>query len=104
FTVSAVFPMILAAASWLPLELAMIHKVTAGGSRSTPYVIVGAAGLAMVALAGHVEALYFTLLVMAFYAAWRLVSSISGWPRGTPILARPLLEQSGWLITMVILG
>ncbi len=114
FMASVVFPMILAAAAWLPLELAMIHLIVGATHESPhqqrknpiPYVVVGAVGLAMVALAGHVEALYFTLLVMAFYAAWHLIALIarhplSGLGRRT---GGEVLRRAGWLLAMVALG
>ncbi len=108
FVVSVVFPMIIATAAWLPLEIAMIELVirqqpALGGRPATiPWAAAGAAGLGMAALAGHVEALYFTLLVMGFYAAWRLISEtliphdVSRW--------RWLAIRAAWLLAMVVAG
>jgi O-antigen/teichoic acid export membrane protein len=109
YLVSVVFAMIIAAAAWLPLELAMIEltirrgKALGGRPATIPWVAVGAGGLGMAALAGHVEALYFTLLVMAFYAAWRLIAGVIAARRepGTP---GKLLGRALWLIAMVGLG
>ncbi|NDJ36561.1 MAG: YfhO family protein, partial [Chloroflexi bacterium] len=80
--VSVVFPMIIATMVWLPFLLAMLELTirqapALGGQPATlPWVALGAMGLGMAALAGHAEALYFTLLVMAFYAAWRLLAEV----------------------------
>ena len=104
--IRAVFPMMIAGAAWLPLELAMIEltveRRAALGGRATrlPWVVIGAIGLGMVALAGHVEIFYYTLLVMAFYAGWRLVARLvsreESW-RGSA-------TGGGWLLVMVGLG
>ena len=78
--VSVVFSMVIAAASWLPLLLAIIEFIIRkqeekGGSsfRPIPYVIAGAAVVGLVALAGHPEFFYYTLLVAGMYSAARLV-------------------------------
>jgi hypothetical protein len=103
--IGSVFPMIVATAAWLPLELAMIElalrQQPVGGRPATlPWAAVGAVGLGMAALAGHVETLYVTLLVMAFYAAWRLVAELVGAKRGL----RHVLLRAAWLLAMVIAG
>ena len=77
FVISAVFPMIIAAAAWLPLLLLMIKFVIRqrplfGRPTSAPWVAIGAAALGCNILAGHVEITYYTLLIMAYYAAARL--------------------------------
>ncbi len=124
--VSVVFTMIIAAAAWLPLLLAMIEliikKVSSKpkaqssklkaqmdfglwtldfgvGGTSPPllYVVFGAIALGFQLLAGHIEISYYVLLVMAFYAAIRL------WQ-----LARVGKSAAGralfWLVVMVVLG
>lgn len=105
YMVSVVFPMIIAAAAWLPFELAMIELTlrqapALGGRRATlPWVLLGAMGLTMAALAGHVEALYFILLVMGFYAAWRLLAealTTREWRRAA--------LRAAWLLGMIVLG
>ncbi len=106
FIVSVNFTMIIAAAAWLPLILAaiemIIRKQAAKGPVAyspVPYVVVGALCLGSEALAGHVEITYYTLMVAAFYAAWRLIAL---WRQlRTP---RPALRLAGWLIVMVVLG
>ena len=78
--VSVVFTMVIAAASWLPLLLAIIEKVIrkqeekgVAGFRPIPYVVSGAAVVGLVALAGHPEFLYYTLLVAGIFTAARLL-------------------------------
>lgn len=111
FMGSVVFPMILAGAAWLPLLLAMIELVirqapVMGRPSSLPWAMIGAVVLGMVALAGHVEVLYFTLLVMGFYAAWRLVTpSPAGREREkAPGRWRWLIVRAGWLLALVVMG
>jgi O-antigen/teichoic acid export membrane protein len=76
--VSVVFQMIIAAAAWLPLiltalELMARQQPALGGRPATvPWLALGAAALGMQVLAGHVEITYYTLLVSAAYALWRL--------------------------------
>ncbi len=81
--VSVVFTMVLAAASWLPLLLAIIEKVIqkqeekgVAGFRPIPYVVAGAATVGLVALAGHPEFLYYTLLVAGMFTAARLLVAL----------------------------
>ena len=78
--VSVVFTMVIAAASWLPLLLAVIERAIqkqeekgATGFRPIPYVVVGVGVVAMVVLAGHPEFLYYTLLVAGIYTLVRLL-------------------------------
>ena len=78
--VSVVFSMVLAAAVWLPLLLAILEYIIrkqeekgASSFRPIPYVIAGAAVIGLVALAGHPEFFYYTLLVAGMYSAARLV-------------------------------
>ncbi|MCC6803723.1 MAG: hypothetical protein IT319_12640, partial [Anaerolineae bacterium] len=79
FVISAVFPMIVAAAVWLPLILLMIEFVITrrpalrGRPASAPWVAIGAIALGCCVLAGHVEILYYTLIVAAYSTAARLV-------------------------------
>jgi O-antigen/teichoic acid export membrane protein len=81
FVVALVHPMIQAGAAWLPLLLLMLEYTIQrkpfplGGAKpaTMPWVLIGAVALGMVHLAGHLEILYYTLLVMTFYAAARLL-------------------------------
>jgi O-antigen/teichoic acid export membrane protein len=78
FVISAVFPMIIAAAAWLPLILLMIEFIIRrrallrGVRGAAPWVVIGAVALGCVVLAGHVEILYYTLIIAGYYAACRL--------------------------------
>ncbi|MDE0337367.1 MAG: oligosaccharide flippase family protein [Caldilineaceae bacterium] len=91
FIVSVVFTMVIAAASWLPLLLAIIEKVIqkqeekgVTGFRPIPYVVAGAGTVGLVVLAGHPEFLYYSLLVAGIFtvvrllAAWRRIHGHGG--------------------------
>ncbi len=76
---SAVHPMIVAAASWLPLILACVD-LTVRRARffnqrhaTLPWAMLGAMALGVQTLAGHAEMTYFVLLVTAAFAGWRIV-------------------------------
>lgn len=106
---AAVFPMIISAAAWLPLLLGCIEKIVTGAERKASttmiWVGLGAAAMGLQILSGHIEITYYTLLIMAFFALWRLGamalslrrSADKKWLSQT---AKPL----GWLIAMVALG
>jgi len=109
FIVSITFQMIIATAAWLPLCLAMVEKTIrqdaalGDNPASLPWVVVGAGALGLAGLAGHVEALYFTLLVMGFYAAWRLAAYLVEHRREKGVV-RYVLRRCAWLLALVILG
>ncbi|NOZ71604.1 MAG: oligosaccharide flippase family protein, partial [Chloroflexi bacterium] len=106
FVGSVVFPMMIAGAAWLPLELALIEIVVRkqeekGNAPFVPvaYIVAGAAVLGMQVLAGHVEITYYFLLVSAMYSLWRLFGvwrRLGAW--------RPLLRIAGWLLFMTATG
>jgi len=86
--VSVVHPMIIAAASWLPLLLAIVERLI--HTQETPlsdpkprpvsyipWIAFGAIALGLQFLAGHVEIAYYVILVTAFYGICRL--SILWW-------------------------
>jgi O-antigen/teichoic acid export membrane protein len=124
--VSVVFTMIIAAAAWLPLLLAAIELIIQqrsimGRPSTVPWIVLGAIALACQIMAGHIEITYYTLLIMALYALWRLVAvtrskmqdarrKLRDEPRTTPVghalrftfhvLRRPVLA----LIALVLLG
>ena len=80
YIVSVVFSMIIAAAAWLPLLLALIELIVQqrsifGRPATLPWALIGALALACQIMAGHIELTYYTLLIMALFAAWRLVAS-----------------------------
>ncbi|NOX60887.1 MAG: YfhO family protein, partial [Chloroflexi bacterium] len=106
FVSSVVFPMMIAAAAWLPLLLAIIEMVVRkqeekGNAPFVPvaYIVAGAAVLGMIVLAGHVEITYYTLLVAAMYSLWRLFGV---WRRVG--VWRPIARIGGWLLFMVVTG
>jgi len=78
---AAVFPMIAAAVAWLPFLLGCIERVVTLGGRPTGernrlilWVGAGAVALACQVLAGHAEFTYYTLLIMALFALWRIAT------------------------------
>ncbi|PJF26074.1 MAG: hypothetical protein CUN53_09560, partial [Phototrophicales bacterium] len=65
FVASAVFPMIIAAAAWIPLLLLMIEwtiqrRPLFGAPTAIPWMIGGAVALGCSIMAGHVEITYYT--------------------------------------------
>ncbi|NOZ49619.1 MAG: oligosaccharide flippase family protein [Chloroflexi bacterium] len=106
FVSSVVFPMMIAGASLLPLELALIEIVVRkqeekGNAPFVPvaYIVAGAAVLGVQILAGHVEVTYYFLLVSAMFGLWRLFGAwrrLGAW--------RPLLRMAGWLFFMALTG
>ncbi|MCO6451231.1 MAG: YfhO family protein, partial [Caldilineales bacterium] len=106
FIASVVFPMMIAAAAWLPLLLALIEMVVRkqeekGNAPFVPvaYIVVGAAVLGISILAGHVEITYYTLLVAGMYSVWRLIGV---WRRVG--VWRPVARIAGWLVFMFVTG
>ena len=108
---SAVFPMMVAAAVWLPLVLWMIENILRGRSlwifRGTAllWVAIGALALGCNILAGHIELTIYTLLIAGYYAAFRLVLEFARrWRRtGSPPL-RWAFSAAIWLLALVALG
>jgi O-antigen/teichoic acid export membrane protein len=106
FVVSVVFTMIIAAAVWLPLLLAMIEIVIRKQEEKgpvvyypVPYIVAGSFILGIQVLAGHIEITYYVLLVSGFYALCRLIIL---WRRQR--IWGPTLRMGGWLLGMIILG
>ncbi len=108
---NAVFPMMVAAAAWLPLILWMIENILRGRKlwffRATPliWVVIGALAIACNVLAGHIELTLYTLMIAAFYALCRLIQAfLRRWREGgrPPALwaARTML----WLAALFLLG
>ncbi len=113
FVISAVFPMIVAAAVWLPLILLMIEfiisrrpLVPARLTSPTIWVAIGAGALGCCVLAGHVEITYYTLLVAAFYTAARLIYMLwkerVGAQRAAPL--RSIAARGALVAAMLALG
>ncbi len=105
FIASAVFPMIIAAAIWLPFlllmcEFILLQRRLWGRSAQLIWMTLGAFGVGMAILAGHVEFFYYSLLVMAFWCAARLLIL---W-RGRREALRALIGRGVMLLSMVALG
>jgi hypothetical protein len=106
FLVSVVFTMIIAAAAWLPLLLALLETMARkqeekGTGPFVPilYVVTGSLALGIVVLAGHPEILVYTLMVLAYYAALRFAlvrQRVGSW--------QPALRLAGWSALMLLLG
>jgi len=104
--ISHVFPMIVAAAVWLPLIMTFIERVVrraeTGGSRPLAYIpdlAAGALASGMMFLAGHPEMYYYVALSCGAFAAWRLIGLARrsrSW-RGT-------LGMAGGLALMALVG
>lgn len=108
--VSVVHPMIIAAASWLPLLLAIVERLIRTQEEQTPgqksppvsyipWIALGAFAMGLQFLAGHVEIAYYVILVTAFYAVCRLCIywwHVRSWPQvGKLSLAVVLLVVLG---------
>jgi len=112
--VSVVFPMVVSAAAWLPAILAFVEltlreeeKRLGLGDWSFARILFYAllAGILIGAqfLAGHVEMSYYILLVVAFYAAWRILGmNIS--LRARQINWRGILRAGAVMCGIVLLG
>ena len=108
---SAVFPMIVAAAVWLPLILWMIENILRGRSlwifRGTAllWVVIGAIAVGCNILAGHIELTIYTLLIAGTYAAFRLVwGSARRWRETGRLPLRWTATTAVWLMALVALG
>ena len=115
---AAVFPMIIAAVAWLPLLLGCIEKIIRAttqderGGNTLPWAAVGAIALGLNILAGHPEMTLYSLLIMGFYAAWRLLeitiydlrftNNNSTVNRKSAIVN--LAKPATWLLMMVFIG
>ena len=109
FVVSAVHPMIIAAAAWLPLTLASIELILQQRSflrrpATIPWTVVGALSLGASALTGHAEVLYFSLLVSAFFTIWRLIFELFNTQLDDASGVQRVGVRAMWISVMVILG
>ena len=99
FVISAVFPMIIAAAVWLPLLLLMIEftvqqRPLFGRPSSVPWVAIGAVALGCNILAGHVEITYYTLLIMGYLCSCAFDDPLA--QRRSPYAMWPCLGCGCW--------
>lgn len=102
---SAVFPMIVGAAVWMPLILLMIEfiiqqKPLFGRPSSLPWMAIGAVAVACNIFAGHVELTIYSLLIAGFYGGARVLWQV--WGDRENYL--PPLKSTGWMLAMVLLG
>ncbi|MBN1886557.1 MAG: oligosaccharide flippase family protein [Thermoflexales bacterium] len=96
FVVSLVFPMVIAAAAWLPFVLASAELLISrqASTGAAPWAAAGALGIGIMMLAGHAEMVYpYTLFVLGTFAGWRWLTAGRARPR-----------QLVWLGVMVGLG
>ena len=108
---NAVFPMIVAAAVWLPLILWMIENIVRGRNlwifRGTAllWVIIGAVAVGCNVLAGHIELTIYTLLVAGYYAGFRMLWICFGrWRETGALPLRWTAKTIFWLVMLVFLG
>lgn len=118
--VSVVFPMVVSAAAWLPAILACTELVLreeqkrlqpqaapGGGNPGWTHelFLALAAGIliGLQFLAGHVEVSYYILLVLAFYAAWRILS-MTVHLRARQVELRGMARACAVMVGIVALG
>ncbi len=104
---SAVHPMIVAGASWLPLLLACADLIVRRApflrrASVLPWALLGAVALGLQILAGHAEMTYFVLLVTGAFVAWRLLYLLFTYPRSA--WREVVLGPAVGLVAMVSLG
>jgi len=112
--VSVVFPMVVSAAAWLPAILAFAaltlreeeKRWEAGDyqvAREIFFALCAAILIGLQFLAGHIEISYYILLVLALYAAWRILAfNIS--LRARAIQWRGIVRASAVMLGIVALG
>ena len=108
---SAVFPMMVAAAAWLPLILYAIENILSPRrlwifrGTALPWVCIGGCAVAFNILAGHIELSIYTLLFAALYAGCRLFSQFAEQRRMRGSRLGPwLMTRMLWLALMPPLG
>jgi len=108
FVVSVVHQMVIGAAAWLPLILAMAERIiqqSPGLNRrpaSMPWAFIGAIAIGMQILAGHIEITIYTALVTIFFCTWRIATVV-----GFRYLRADgpfIIKAIGWLLVMGIGG
>ncbi len=109
--VSTVFPMIQAGAAWLPLLLLcsqlIIERRPLWGNRpaTLPWAVLGSVGVGMQMLAGHPEVIYYSGLVTAAFAVYRLAGRALDRSAGPPVVRlKSLPRPMGMLALMASLG
>lgn len=108
FIASAVHPMILGAVVWLPLLLLMAEYILRrrplfGKPATVPWMAIGALALACMVTSGHVEIMIYTLLILGYYSAARLL--VEWWKaRLEAGVFRQMIARGAWLTALVALG
>lgn len=101
--VSFLWPMVVSTAVWAPLLLAAIESTISGEERGQgPHLLwplIGAVGLGLQFLAGHMEISFYILFTMLYYAACRLAMMLA---RTRDIALT--LRAGGTLLGMVAVG
>lgn len=108
---SALFPMVVAAAVWLPLALCMVENILRDRSfwilrgSAIPWVVIGAAAIACNILAGHIEVSIYSLMTILGYAGLRLLYElVRRWRLAGAFPSRWALQSAIWLLLIVLLG
>ena len=104
---TAVFPMIIGAAVWLPFLLACIEKIVEDSRLKIAWGGLGAVALGVQIFPGHTEITYYTLLIMAIYAVVRIAYSVvrnRAQLRLTHHIVKAVLRPFLWLSGMVFIG
>lgn len=101
--IGAVFPMILAAATWLPLLLLLLefcarNQNLAGRPARPLWTALAALVLTHVLMAGHAEMTYYVLLVAGIWALARLLQ------RWQAVGLREAAVAVPWLLAVVLIG
>ncbi|MBX7212587.1 MAG: flippase [Thermoflexales bacterium] len=105
---SVVFQMIIAAAAWMPLVLAMadriIHQAPGlrGRPATVPWAVLGAFALGCQILAGHVEVTLYTAILTVAFSSWRLI--VITRRRGARAWIRPLAGLTAMALGGGLLG
>lgn len=108
---SAVFPMIVAAAVWLPLILWMIENILHRRrlwifqGAALQWVVIGGLAIGCNVLAGHAELSIYTLLIAGYYAAFRLLWEAGRrWRVNGALPLNWTASSALWLLVMLLLG
>ena len=99
-TASAVFPMIVSGAAWLPLLLLAVLRVGTPGVAPARWLCAGALAIGMQLLAGHPEVAAYSLIVAALLGAWQLLAAAAQHFADM----RGQLLRAATLSAMVVLG
>ncbi|MBC7256133.1 MAG: hypothetical protein H5T66_08545, partial [Chloroflexi bacterium] len=100
--ISNVFPMIVAAAIWLPVILMAIERMARREAHGAPFLghiadlLYGSAAIGMAMLAGHPEMYYYVGITAALYGLWRMATLAKH--------RKSALKMAGLLLAMAAIG